>query len=336
MIKAGVLGVTGYTGKEVVKCLVRHSNIIISELASRNVESVLYSDLYPEFNGVIDIECKKINVERIAETCDVVFLALPHTVSMEYAPLFLAKGVKVIDLSADYRLDSNTYKEWYEKDHLDPDNIEKSVYGLPEINREQIKKAKLIANPGCYPTSVILGLLPIGATLGDEGVSIISDSKSGTTGAGRKADIDLSFTEVDGNLKCYKPNEHQHIPEMEQIMSGQTGKEVKVNFAPHLLSVKRGIMSTIYVSGLQEKNLKNIYEKYEDFYETEPFVRVRKKGILPQLTDVVNTNFCDIGIKTARGMVIIVSVIDNVLKGAAGQAVQNMNIMYGFDEKEGL
>ncbi|MBF0252352.1 MAG: N-acetyl-gamma-glutamyl-phosphate reductase [Candidatus Omnitrophica bacterium] len=336
MKKVGVLGVTGYVGREVVNCLVRHRQVIISELASRNIEPVQYSQMYPEFSGVIDIECKLINIDRIAETCDVVFLALPHTVSMEYVPLLLKKGVKVIDLSADYRINKESYNKWYKIEHLDPANLDKSVYGLPEINREKIKKAKLIANPGCYPTSVILGLLPIGGSLADPGVNIISDSKSGASGAGKKADVALSFTEVNENLRCYKADEHQHIPEIEQILSKKIGKEITVHFAPHLLPVKRGIMSTIYVTGLKEKDLVQAYEKYEKFYEKEPFVRVREKGVLPELSNVVNTNFCDIGIKVSRGMLIIVSVIDNLLKGAAGQAVQNMNIMCGFDESEGL
>ncbi|MBF0494613.1 MAG: N-acetyl-gamma-glutamyl-phosphate reductase, partial [Candidatus Omnitrophica bacterium] len=254
----------------------------------------------------------------------------------QYVPLFLKKGCKVVDLSADYRLPGDVYEKWFGVKHADADNISKAVYGLPEINREKIRKASLVANPGCYPTSVILGLLPLADFLAKHSIAPIVDSKSGTSGAGRKGTIPLSFSEVGENLKCYKPNDHQHIPEMEHVLGAVAGKSIKVNFAPHLLPVRRGILSTIYVDskGLTEKEVVSLYLKR---YEKEPFVRVRPEGSeLPQILDVAGTNFCDIGIRVARGLIIIVSVIDNLMKGASGQAVENMNLMLGMDERVGL
>ncbi|MBD3380401.1 MAG: N-acetyl-gamma-glutamyl-phosphate reductase, partial [Candidatus Omnitrophica bacterium] len=262
------------------------------------------------------------------------FLALPHTVSMEFAPLFLDEGKKVIDLSGDYRLAPEVYEKWYGKEHTDKDNLAKAVYGLPELNREDIKKASLIANPGCYPTSVVLGLLPLAGKTGK--ADIIADAKSGATGAGRKASVPLSFSEVDEDLKCYKANSHQHMPEMERALSSAAGSGVTINFVPHLVPMRRGILSTIYVkaSGLPAEA--EVREIYRDFYEAEPFVRVKPRGELPRIADVVNTNFCDIGLTVANGMLVVVSVIDNLLKGASGQAVQNMNLVSGFPETAGL
>jgi len=336
MIRVGVVGATGYTGEELVEVLLKNTEVKITSLSAIVEKEVLFSELYPRFGKKISLKCQNLNIDEVAEKCDLVFLALPHTVSMKIAPLFIKKGKKVIDLSADYRLKRKTYEKWYGTKHTDIENLKMAVYGLPEINREKIKKANFVANPGCYPTSVILGLLPIAKLVANAGLEVIADSKSAVTGAGRKALVPLSFGEVDENFKCYKANEHQHIPEMEYISSGFAGKSLKINFIPHLLPVKRGILTTMYIKHENLPSVKEMYGLYENCFKNEPFVRLRRCGEFPALQDVAGTNFCDIGIKVARKMVIIVSVIDNLLKGASGQAVQNMNLMCGFNEENGL
>ena len=274
-------------------------------------------------------------MDDVISKCDLIFLALPHKVSMQFAPIFLKSGKKVIDLSADYRLPADIYKKWYGMEHKDKADIKKAVYGLPEANRAHIKKADLIANPGCYPTSVILPGMP----LLKEGIvdtkSIIADSKSGVTGAGRKALLSIIFSEVNENLKCYKPNVHQHKPEIDQELSKAAGKDMEIVFTPHLIPMNRGILSTIYFTLKKEMSTKTLLSIYKKFYKNEPFVRILDNA-LPQIKDVVNTNFCDIGLSVKGKKLIVVSCIDNLLKGAAGQAVQNMNIMCGLDEKKGL
>ncbi|NQT32685.1 MAG: N-acetyl-gamma-glutamyl-phosphate reductase [Candidatus Omnitrophica bacterium] len=336
MIKAGVIGATGYTGEELVEVLLNNPEVEITSLSALVDKELPFSDLYPRFGKKISLVCKNLNIDEVASNSDIVFLALPHTVSMKIAPEFLKAGKKVIDLSADYRLPADTYQVWYGGEHTDTENLQKAVYGLPEINREKIKDADLVANPGCYPTSVILGLLPLVKDISKAGLEVIVDSKSGATGAGRKASIPLSFGEVDENFKAYKANEHQHMPEMEHVLAGAAGGDVRVNFTPHLLPIRRGILSTIYIQHKGLPEAEKIYKMYGSVYKNEPFIRLRPSGVLPEVQDVAGTNFCDIGITVAGGLVVIVSVIDNLLKGASGQAVQNMNIMYGLDEGLGL
>ncbi|HNX91838.1 MAG TPA: N-acetyl-gamma-glutamyl-phosphate reductase, partial [Candidatus Omnitrophota bacterium] len=313
-----------------------HPQVEITSLAGRMDTPVKYADLFPKMGKVVTQVCRKIDVDEISASCDVVFLALPHTVSMDYVPLFLERGKKVIDLSADYRLSADEYQKWFKTEHKDQNNLMKAVYGLPELNRRSIQGASLIANPGCYVTSVLLGTLPIAKMIAKNGITPIVDSKSGATGAGKKAETSLLFSEVDEDLKCYKADTHQHIPEMEKILGQAAGQRVQVHFVPHLLSIKRGILSTIYIKDAELPSAQEIHGMYEKFYKDEPFVRVRQIGDLPRIADVEGTNFCDIGITVSRGLLIIVSVIDNLLKGASGQAVQNMNIMCGFDERAGL
>ena len=336
MIKIGVIGATGYTGEELVEVLLKNPEAEITSLSALVEKEMEFSDLYPKFGKKISLTCKNLDVEAVSADSDLVFLALPHTVSMKIAPEFLKRGKKVIDLSADYRLPAEVYEKWYNTKHADAENLKKAVYGLPELNRDKIRDACFVANPGCYPTGVILGLLPIAKIAAKAGLEIIVDAKSGATGAGRKASISLSFGEIDENFKCYKANEHQHMPEMEYVLSGACGADVRLNFIPHLLPVRRGILSTIYIrhKGLPEQD--GIHKLYADHFKDEPFVRLSPPGDMPQLHDVAGTNFCDIGIKVTRGLLVIVSVIDNLLKGASGQAAQNMNIMSGLDERTGL
>ncbi|MCX5712788.1 MAG: N-acetyl-gamma-glutamyl-phosphate reductase, partial [Candidatus Omnitrophica bacterium] len=288
-----------------------------------------------------DIVCDLPDIKDIASKCDVVFLALPHTVSMDLAPKLLKAGVKVIDLSADYRIkDVKVYEKAYNCKHKDKDNIAQAVYGLPELYRERIKKAKLVANPGCYPTAAALALAPlVSCVKGIDLDSIIIDAKSGTTGAGKKASDALMFAEVNEDFKAYKVNAHQHAPEMNQELSKLAGRKLEVTFVPHLLPLDRGILETIYVKktgGKVQGTRGKILDVYKKFYKKEPFVRVCSEGVYPRIKDVANTNYCNIAIKEEDKQVIIISAIDNLLKGASGQAVQNMNIMFGFDESAGL
>ena len=335
MLKVGVVGATGYAGEEVIKLLIKHREVRITELSAIIDKEEPISSLLPVFKGKLDIICRKPN-EEMAKNVDLVFLGLPHKVSMEIAPAFLKAGSLVVDLSADYRLDPKTYEKWYGVAHKDTVNLAQAVYGLPELYYDQIKKAKLLANPGCYPTSVILGIAPMIAAKAIDQDSIIADSKSGVTGAGRKADIALSFSEVNENLKAYKVNEHQHKPEINQILSRVAGKAVDIVFTPHLIPMNRGILSTIYMRLAKELDTSGAIEMYKNFYKGKPFVRISDEGKLPQVRDVVGTNYCDIGLKVTGKTLIAVSCIDNLTKGAAGQAVQNMNIMCSFNETEGL
>jgi len=255
---------------------------------------------------------------------------------MDIVPSFLKAGKIVIDLSADYRLPPEVYKIWYGVEHKDKENLSKAVYGLPELYYDAIKKAKLIANPGCYPTSVILGIAPMLKEKAIDLDRVIVDSKSGVTGAGRKPDLALSYCEVNENLKAYKVNEHQHSPEINKILSEVSGKAVNIVFTPHLVPMNRGILSTIYLHLNKKLDTKLVLEMYKDFYKGKPFVRISDEGKFPQVKDVVRTNYCNIGLKVTGDTLIVVSCIDNLTKGAAGQAVQNMNIICGFDENEGL
>ena len=337
MIKAAVVGATGYTGEELIKILIRHPDVKITDISRHSVEKKeLISDIFPEFKSRIDLECKKIDAARISGNADVIFLALPHKASMDVVPAFLKSGKLVIDLSADYRLDADIYKIWYGIEHKDKANLPKAVYGLPELYHSKIKKAKFIANPGCYPTSIILGMAPmLDKGLADTGY-IIVDSKSGVTGAGRKADLSISFSEANENMKAYKVNEHQHMPEIDMVLSDIAGHDVRINFTPHLVPMNRGILSTIYLKLNKKMGPEDVLKIYRDFYKDKPFVRICGEGKYPQIRDVANTNFCDIGIKVKSNVLTVVSCIDNLIKGASGQAVQNMNIMCGLSETEGL
>jgi N-acetyl-gamma-glutamyl-phosphate reductase, common form len=250
MLKVGVAGVTGYSGEEAIKILLNHAGVTITEVSAFSAvaeKEVPLSVLAPAYKGRLDILCKKTDPDAMAKNVDLVFLGLPHKISMDVAPVFLKAGKRVIDLSADYRLDAAVYEKYYGTPHKDKANLSVAVYGLPELNREKIKAAKLIANPGCYPTSVILGIAPMLKEGAINTADIIVDSKSGTTGAGKKADQSLLFSEINENLKAYKVNDHQHMPEINRVLSGVAGKEIGIVFTPHLIPMSRGIFSTIYM-----------------------------------------------------------------------------------------
>jgi len=336
VLKVGVIGATGYTGEELIKILASHKDVKITLLQAIVEEELPISDIFPALKGKVNLMCKKPNLKEAIEKTDLVFLALPHTVSMTVAPELLKSGKIVIDLSADYRLDVAEYEEWYKVKHKDAGNIEKAVYGLPELYKEKIKKAKLIANPGCYPTGVLLAILPLVKKEIVALNTIVIDSKSGATGAGRKAHLSLSFSEVNESIKAYKINEHQHKPEINMGIKKVTNKNVDVIFVPHLVPINRGILSTVYMDLTKETSTVAVTQIYREFYKGKPFVRVMNEETLPTIRDIQNTNYCNIGIKVTGKKVIVVSCIDNLIKGAAGQAVQNMNIMCGFEETEGL
>lgn len=336
MVKVGVVGATGYAGEEVIKILARHKGVGITALQAVIDKEEPFSSIFPYFKGKVDIMCKKPNPDEMAKDVDLVFLGLPHKVSMEIVPAFLKAKKTVIDLSADYRLTPELYAKWYGVEHKDKGNLPIAVYGLPELYRDRIKGAKLIANPGCYPTSVILGIAPMLREKAVRTDYLVADSKSGASGAGRRADIALSFCEVNENLKAYKVNEHQHKPEIGLVLSDVAGTDIDVVFTPHLVPMNRGILSTIYMKLTKPLDTKAVALRYKDFYKGKPFVRISDEGKLPQIRDIVGTNYCDIGMKVTGDTLVVVSCIDNLVKGAAGQAVQNMNIICGFDETEGL
>ncbi|WP_027340667.1 N-acetyl-gamma-glutamyl-phosphate reductase [Halonatronum saccharophilum] len=338
MVNVSVVGATGYTGAELVRLLAKHPKLEINTLTSNTFAGQKISDIYPNLKGMIDIECEKLELDKVGEGSEFIFTALPHGISMDVVPKLVERGIKVIDLSGDYRYSNLiTYEEWY-KEHSSPKLLREGVYGLPELGKEKIKEAKLVANPGCYPTASILALAPMVKEGLIEDGSIIIDAKSGTTGAGRKVSLGTHFCEIDSNFKAYKVGNHRHTSEIEEKLSLVGDNDVSLTFTPHLLPVKRGILATIYGNLTKGVEIEELLERYRLFYKANKFVRILDMGQLPQLKYVVGSNYCDIGIQIdeRRNRVIIVSAIDNLIKGSAGQAIQNLNIMAGWDESLGL
>ena len=338
MLKVGIYGASGYTGQELLRILLRHPEAEVVAVTSRRYAGIAVADIYPVFIGLTNLTFVDASPEDVAGAADIVFLALPHGVSMAVAPIFLKAGKKVIDLSADFRLrDIATYEKWYSR-HTARNTIKESVYGIPELYGDQIAKAKLIANPGCYPTSVILGIAPLLKAKWIDDCSIVADSKSGVSGAGREPQVGTLFCEVDEGFKAYKVGQHRHTPEMEQEISILAGCDVSITFTPHLLPITRGILSTMYATLQKEVTTAELIDLYRAFYKGKRFVRVYKAGTFPNISSVRGSNYCDLGLfvddRTRR--VIIISAIDNLIKGAAGQAVQNMNLMCGLSEDTGL
>lgn len=336
-LKVAIIGATGYAGCELIKILLRHPKVKITSLSAKIDKPEPISDIFPVFKGRIDLNCEKLEVEAVSKVADLIFLALPHKVSMEVAPNLLKSGKTVIDLSADYRLRiKSEYEAWYGIKHTSPQLLTAAVYGLPELYRKEIKKTKLVANPGCYPTAAILGCAPMikkGLVDQDE---IIIDAKSGVSGAGRNPILPLHFSEANENFRAYKVNQHQHMPEINQELSRLARSKVEVTFTPHLVPMNRGILSTIYFALKQSLATKDVIKIYRDFYKDEPFVRVLDEGKYPETKDVAHTNYCDIGIKVNNMRTIVITAIDNLWKGASSQAVQNMNTVAGFEETLGL
>lgn len=338
MIKAAVLGATGYAGIELVRLLTNHPEASIEILGSKSFAGQPISEVYHNFEHILEKECTEVNLDEAAK-CDVAFTALPHGASKEVIPTLIEKGLKVIDLSGDYRYDDAVvYEEWYGEKHSSPELLKESVYGLPELHRDKIKGARLIGNPGCYTTCSILGAAPLLANKIAETKNIIVDAKSGVTGAGRTLALPYTFCECTENSKAYKVATHRHTSEIEQELSNIAGEPIILSFTPHLIPQKRGILSTIYVNLNRPSSTEELTELYKEYYKDEFFIRVKNAGELPETKHVAGSNFVDIGITYDKRLqrAIVVSVIDNIVKGAAGQAVQNMNLLFGLDEKTGL
>ena len=338
MVKVGIYGASGYTGQELIRLLLRHPRAQIAAITSRQYKGLPLTKVFSGFQGLTALAFADHTPEELAQLCDIVFLALPHSVSMQVVPVFRAAGVKIIDLSADFRIhDLPTYEKWYGK-HTAAGLLDRAVYGIPELNRAAIAAGSLIANPGCYPTSVILGLAPLLKGNYIDLSSLIVDSKSGVSGAGREAKVGSLYCEVAEDFKAYNVGKHRHTPEIEQELSLLAGAKITLSFTPHLLPVSRGILSTIYGGLTKEANTSDLLELYRGFYSGEKFVTVYPDGALPNISSVRGTNFCHLGliVDERTNRVVIVSVIDNLVKGAAGQAIQNMNLMCGFDEDSGL
>ncbi|OGS20471.1 MAG: N-acetyl-gamma-glutamyl-phosphate reductase [Elusimicrobia bacterium RIFOXYA2_FULL_40_6] len=340
-IKVGIIGITGYAGEELINILSKHPNVDIVFLSSRfDKPTKKLSEIYSYLKTTFDFDCNSLDIDNNLKqsglkNADVVFLALPHGTSAEIAYKLLKAGKKVIDLSADFRLKNpETYKKYYELEHPHPELLKEAIYGLPELYKKQISKASLIANPGCYPTSVILGSAPLLKNKLVKTTSIIIDSKSGYSGAGREFAKKYQATGLPNTFAYKTGGKHRHIPEMEQELSAT------IIFTPHVVPQERGMYTVLYFELLKNISLNEIADLYKTFYKDEPFVRILPAGIEPQTINIMNNNFCDIGFAmypcAGKNTLIVMSAIDNLVKGASGQAVQDMNIMYGLDEKTGL
>ncbi len=338
MIKVGIVGATGYTGVELLRLLAPRKDVSLQVVTSRELQGTAVADLFPNLRGHIDLAFSSPDSEELFG-CDVVFYATPHAVAMKTVPALLARGVRVIDLSADYRLrDQQLWEKWYNVTHESPELLGGAVYGLPEVNRSKISGARLLAVPGCYPTAIQLGFLPLLEQGLVETSSLIADAKSGVSGAGRKASVGSLLSEASESLQAYGVAGHRHLPEICQGLNTYAGESVKLTFIPHLTPMIRGIHATLYAPLKAGKNGTDLQAVFEDRYRNEPFVDVLPKGQFPATRNVRGANYCQIAVcyLEQNNMVVVLSVIDNLVKGASGQAVQNMNIMFGLDETEGL
>jgi N-acetyl-gamma-glutamyl-phosphate reductase len=339
MLRVAIIGASGYTGVELARILCNHPEFELTAATSRQYAGQALSQVFPNLLGKTDLVCENLSIDELCQRADLFFAAVPHKTAMDLVPQLLKEGKKVVDLSADFRLrDVATYEEWYQE-HSSPEFIEEAAYGLPELYRKDIQKARLVANPGCYPTSIVLGLAPLLREGLIDPTSIIADSASGTTGAGRSASVGTLFCEVHDGFKAYKVGgTHRHLPEIEQELSALNKEPVTISFTPHLLPISRGILSTCYANLIAEVSPESVRKLYTDTYESEPFVRIVPEGTFPATQHVRGSNFCDIGfaIDTRSNRIIVISAIDNIVKGAAGQAVHNMNLMCGLPETMGL
>lgn len=336
-LQVGIIGGTGYVGAELVRLLSNHGKVRISSISSVSYKGKKLSDIYPNFYNLNELICE--DSEAVIEKSDVVFIALPNGLSENIAQKILDKDKLCIDMGADFRFkDGLTYKKWYGKDFEIPELHVQSVYGLPELNREKIKTAKLIGNPGCFATSIELALLPLISNDIIEETGIISDSKSGVTGRGRGLSDPSLFNNCNENLSAYKIAKHRHTPEIEETLNSISNNEVKLTFTPHLLPINRGILSTIYTTPRRDVDMEKLHEEYSGFYSSEPFVNVLPLGESAKINNVRLSNYCQISLHydEENGKLILISCIDNMIKGSAGQGIQNMNIASGLDETDGL
>ncbi|HBR33540.1 MAG TPA: N-acetyl-gamma-glutamyl-phosphate reductase [Firmicutes bacterium] len=340
MIKVGIIGVNGYAGGEVLRLLARHPQVEVAVVASRSQSGREITTCFPSMRGnkVGDLQIVPVDPTEFSG-CDLVMLAVPHGVAAELAPVFLHQGKKVIDLGADFRFnDPLVYEDWYGIKHAAPDLLNEAVYGLPELYRAQIKEARLVGNPGCYPTSILLGTAPLLKSGLQEVELLIADSKSGVSGAGRSAKLELQYAEVEGDFKAYGLVRHRHVAEIEAVATAIAGREVRASFTPHLVPMVRGLFSTIHLVLKEEMTTAELIRVYQDFYQGEPFVTILPEPYLPQTKAVNYTNNCHLSLRvdSRTKQLIILSALDNLLKGAAGQAIQNLNLMFGLEETLGL
>jgi N-acetyl-gamma-glutamyl-phosphate reductase len=338
MTRVAVVGATGYAGAELVRILAGHPKVKLAALTSRQHSGKIFSHVYPSMAGIVDMPCEEFSADSLAESVDLIFTALPHKLPMEIVPPLLKKGIRIVDLSADFRFSDVTLYETHYQTHICPELLKKAVYGLSEVYTEKIRSADIIGNPGCYPTSTLLPLIPLIKAGLIETEKIIVDSKSGVSGAGRSPSLTTHHCEVNESFKAYKVANHRHNPEMDEVLSREAGKPMHVTFVPHLVPMTRGMETTIYGILKNHAGGEQIRSCIREFYNGRPFIRLRGEGIAADTLHVKGTNFCDIGIhvdQTAK-LVVLTSALDNLVKGAAGQAVQNMNIMLGLDETLGL
>ena len=336
MIQVGVVGGTGYTGVELLRLLSMHPQVELSIITSRSEAGRAVSDMFPNLRGICDLSFQEPDVDVLSR-CDLVFFATPNGTAMKLVPDLLAAGVKVIDLAADFRLqDASVWQQWYGMEHACTDLLQEAVYGLPELNREAIRQARLVANPGCYPTAVSLGFVPLIEAGVIDSTSLIADAKSAVSGAGRGAKVDFLMCEVTESFKAYGINGHRHLPEIRQTLGRVAGQEVGLTFVPHLTPMVRGIEATLYAR--LTADVADLHGLFAHRYDGEVFVDVLPEGQIPETRSVKGANLCRINVfRPQQGDTVVVSsVIDNLVKGAAGQAVQNMNIMFGLEEKSGL
>jgi N-acetyl-gamma-glutamyl-phosphate reductase len=338
MTRVAVVGATGYAGAELVRILCNHPDIRLTMLTSRQYAGVAFEKVFPSMTGAVDLVCEAMDADKICDSADVVFTALPHKIPMALVPELISRGKKVIDLSADFRFKDAAVYEAHYQPHTAKDLLDKAVYGLCEIYFDKIKEADLVGAPGCYPTGVLLPLLPAikGNFIDTE--TIVADSKSGVSGAGRSLSLTTHFCEVHESFKAYKVAEHRHNPEMEEILSIEAGRPIKITFVPHLVPMSRGILTTLYANPVKGVTREAVEKYLNSFYAGRPFIRILGGNRLPDTRYVRGTNFCEIGVRLDEhsGRLILISAIDNLVKGAAGQAVQSMNIMLGLEETAGL
>jgi len=337
-VRVAVVGGTGYTGFELVALLQQHSKVELIAITSQSYAGQRIDEVFPALRGVSSLVCEPLDLESLVTRADCLFVALPHKTAMEVVAPLVRAGKRVVDLSADFRFrDAAVYEQWYQE-HTAKDLLDAAVYGLPELHGDKIRSARLVGNPGCYPTGVILAAAPLLAAGVLDSDSLIADCKSGVSGAGRAATLTTHFCETNEGFKAYKVGEHRHTPEIEQELSTLAGRSIKVVFTPHLVPMSRGILTTLYANLSGTVDDGEIQGFYQNAYGNAPFVRVLNPGQLPSTLHVRGTNYCDIGwrIEHRTGRIIAISAIDNLVRGASGQAICNMNLMFGFDEDEGL
>ena len=335
MIRVAIIGASGYTGADAIEILLHHSEAEPTYLTALPEECGNIAKIFGQFKGRCELDVEPLDFDKLADNADVVLCCLPHKVSMGFVPKLLKAGLKVIDFSADYRIkNARVYEKFYQTEHTDPDNLKKAVYGLCELYRDEIKGAKLIANPGCFPTGAILGLAPLLKNSLIETDSVIVNSITGSSGAGKNPSKTFHFPNMNENLFAYSIGTHRHMPEMEQIAGSLAGEEIAILFQPYVGPFDRGILSTVYCQPRTKIGQAELDELFNDFYKSEPFVRITSSA--PMLKDIARTNYCHIFPTLSKGKIVVFSAIDNLVKGASGQAIQNMNIMFGIDETLGL